>query len=103
MITSTELFSRLRAYLKSRTSLRDLEGWLLPRLDMFTPDSYLTYVAATVHLCIIEIHDGIRTERSAKMFLRKHFAFHLATVPESWTGQQSATTNTALVVTWDAR
>lgn len=96
MITSAELFSRLRDYLKGRSTLREFEGWLIPKLGTFDLDSYLSYVAGTVHLYMIEIHEGVRTERSAKMFLRKHFAFHLTTTPD-YSAQQVSDTNTTTV------
>lgn len=81
MNTSIELYSRLRDYLDGRISPRDLEDWLAPRFGLVASmtDTDLNRTAATIELCIADVQAGVRTERSAKMFLRKRFADVLRT------------------------
>lgn len=74
-----ELCASVNDYLDGRITLAQLEEWLTPRLRavLSTPDTDIAYIAGTVELCIAEIAGGIRTERSAKTFLRRHLADRL--------------------------
>ena len=74
METSNELTDNLEDYLKGNCSIRQLEEWTVPRLPQFLSnvDSLDGRIAGAIELSLSEVADGLRTERSAKMSLRKY-------------------------------
>ena len=74
MNASMELFSKLNDYLERRITLWDLESWLAPRLPIFldAPDSVVGRMAGAIELCIAELQDGLKSERTVKQVLKRY-------------------------------
>ena len=73
MSTPTEIFSKTCDYLEGRMSLADLESLVASRLPAYVsdPESPAGQLAGLIELCLAELHDGLRTERSIKSRLVK--------------------------------
>ncbi len=71
MEIASDLVQKLDDYLRGRCSLWDLESWLAPRLRQYiaNPNSMEGRLAGAIELCLAEMSDGIRTERSTKKAL----------------------------------
>jgi len=76
MFASVELTTKLKEYLEGQITLWDLESWLVPRLAYFVHnlDSSEAKLAGTIELCLSELRAGIRSERSVRTLLSRHFA-----------------------------
>jgi hypothetical protein len=76
MNSTDQLYSKIGEYLDRRRSLRDLESWLAPRLPVYldSPASAIGQTAGAVELLLSELADGIRTERSLRMALKRYVA-----------------------------
>lgn len=72
MSSSIEIFSTTTEYLEGRITLYQLESWLAPRLPMYmiSSESPAAQMTGLIELCLAELHDRIRTERSIKTQLR---------------------------------
>lgn len=79
MSSADQLYSKLGEYLERRSSLRDLESWLAPRLPVYldSPASAAGQTAGAIELLLSELADGIRTERSLRMALKRYTASQL--------------------------
>ena len=77
MSSADQLYSKLGEYLDRRSSLRDLEAWLAPRLPAYldSPASAAGQTAGAVELLLSELADGIRTERSLRIALKRYTAY----------------------------
>ncbi len=97
MNPSAQLSSKLNDYLNRRIALSDLESWLVPRLPVYldTPTSPAAELVAAFELCLAELHDGVRSERS----LRNALSRYLRAEPSTWyfhsTGHAEDMTSTA--------
>jgi len=76
MGSADQLYSKLGEYLERRSSLRDLESWLAPRLPVYldSPASAAGQTVGAIELLLSELEDGIRTERSLRMALKRYVA-----------------------------
>ena len=73
MSTRIEIFSKTCDYLEGRLGLGELETWVASRLPVYVsdPESPAGQLAGLIELCLAELHDGLRTERSIRSRLLK--------------------------------
>ena len=74
MSTSFEIYSKVTDYVERRSSLEDLETWLVSRLPVFleNADSTGGRLAVLVELCLAEFHDGLRANRGVRSVLAQY-------------------------------
>lgn len=108
MNPSTELSSRLMDYLERRISLGELESWVAPRLPVFldSPDSEAARLAGAIELSCAELGDGLRSERSIRLSLRRYCAQQKvrwvvpSSEPEKSTTESGASTANSVEYSW---
>ena len=66
MLTSIDLFGKVRDYIDRRCSLTDLEAWIAPRLAHYftSPESPVAQLVTLIELGLAEIGAGITTYRT---------------------------------------
>lgn len=76
MASTDQLYSKIGEYLERRSSLHDLESWLAPRLAVYldSPTSAAGQTVGAIELLLSELGDGIRSERSLRMALKRYVA-----------------------------
>lgn len=69
---SSQLRERILEFAESRTTVEQLEDWLVPRLPMLlrSPETADAKVVAAVELALAELSDRIRTIDGLRTFLR---------------------------------
>ena len=75
MIASVELITKIDDYVHGRISLRDIEVWVVPNLPALLdhPNSFSGRMACAIEQTLNEVSEGLKTERSAKRYLKKYF------------------------------
>ena len=98
MSSTLELRSALTDYLNRRTSLAELEMWLVPRLPMYleVPESPVNDLVVAIELALAELHDGLRSQRS----LRRELAVLLREVQQTaWVPYPEESARTSIMTT----
>lgn len=91
---SQDLRDMVSRYVEDEVSMTDLENWVVSHLESLVPgpDTDDADVVSAIELALAEWSDGLRTEESAKLYLRDVLQCH----PTSITNFPSHSSSTAI-------
>jgi len=97
MTSSIELTSKVYEYVNHKITLRELESWLVPRLQIFTtsPDSRVEILASAIELGLAEFHAGLRSTRGIRSLLSRELGNPIVWMPFGDQEAQDMTGSTA--------